>query len=78
MNIKPNKYYKRYYDAHYSIWCTDNKWIYKIAYKPENQPLRKYTKKEVWTIREFQDFVNIMDYNKIEEISKEDVFLELL
>ena len=78
IKIKPNSYYIRYYDDHYTIWSTDNKCAYVIAYKPENQPLIKYTKKEVWcTINRWQEYLNNISI-KIKEISKEDVFLELL
>jgi len=57
MKIKPNTYYKIYYNEDkewYDIVYTGNKWVYYIASK-----------------------YNDNNY-KIEEISKEDVFLELL
>ena len=79
IKIKPNSYYKGYYDAHYSIWCTDNKYAYCIARKFENGPLTLIKYSRWGTIKNFQDFINISAYyNKIEEISKEDLFLELL
>ena len=83
MKIKPNSYYKRYYNNyysdHYSIWYTGNKYAYIIARKYTNDPLVKLAKKEVWwTIEEWNKFINRSNYNKMEEISKGDVFLELL
>ena len=81
IKIKPRTYYKRYYhEDDYDIHYTGNKYVYIIAFKYKNHLLIKHTKKEVWgTIKNFQDFVNISAYyNKIEEISIEDVFLELL
>jgi len=79
ITIKPNTYYKRYYNINeYNIIYTDNKWVYIIAYKLGNQPLVKYDKKRGWgTIKRYQEFINDKNY-KIEELSKEDLFLELL
>jgi len=79
ITIKPNTYYKRYYNINvYDIIYTDNKWVYIIADKFNNIPLIKYDKKPGWgTIKRYQEFINDKNY-KIEEISKEDLFLELL
>ena len=76
MKIKPRTYYKRYYDKdEYDIVYTDNEWVYCITYK-YNGKLIKHDKKYKWgTIREW--YINSSDY-KLEEISKEDLFLELL
>ena len=81
MNLKPNTYYKCYYvhDLHeYDIMYIDNEWVYFIADMRINEPIYKYDKKYKWgTIREWQAYIN--RYNvKVEELSKEDVFLELL
>ena len=74
MKIKHNTYYKDEYDILY----TGTKWVYFIAYT-YNEELIKYDNRFKWcTIKKFQDFVNISTYNKIEELSKEDLFLELL
>ena len=79
IKIKPNSYYKRYYDDHYSIWCTDNKYAYCIARKFENGPLTLIKYKRRWgTVKYWQDYIHSNDYKKVEEISKEDLFLELL
>ena len=78
MKIKPRTYYKRYYDKdNYDILYTDNEWVYCIAYE-HNGKLIKYDNRIKWeTIREYQVYINSNDY-KLEEISKEDLFLELL
>jgi len=91
MKINPNTYYKIYYDDHYSIWCddhysiwcTDNECAYVMAYKFKNKPLEKCNKVlKRYPIDRWEEFLNIPDitfYNyNIGEISKEDVFLELL
>ena len=84
MIIKPNRYYKKKYytdSDDYDIHYTDDKWCYIIATKYRSHLLIKHTKKVWGTIKKFQDFVNISDYSdytKIEEMSKEDVFLEML
>ena len=84
--IKARTYYKIYYtetesiigDDHYIILYTGTKWVYIIAKKYYNKPLFKYDKKFKWDIiKHLQNSINIFNY-KIEEISKEDVFLELL
>ena len=74
MKLKHNTYYKRYYgnnSTFYDIWYIDNDGL--IVYI-----LGLRNKKYEWgTIKRYQEFIN--DYNyKIEEISKEDLFLELL
>jgi len=81
MKIKPNTYYKRYYTNsifEYDIKYTDKKYVYIIAEKEYDNPLDKFDKKFKWgTIKRYQRIINVNNYN-IEEISKEDVFLELL
>ena len=82
IKLKPRTYYKCYYvhdDLYeYDIMYTGTKHVYEIAYKHINEPLFKYDKKYTWgVINIWQDFMT--RYNiKIEELSKEDVFLELL
>jgi len=78
MKINPNTYYKISYNDNYNILYTNNEWIYKIAYKYKDKPLLKYDEKFKWgTINEWQEMIDKHSYN-IEEISKEEVFLELL
>ena len=82
MKFKPNTYYKNHFDdgdsTVYYILYTDTKCVYCIAYKTENQPLVKYDKHfNTGTIEMWQEHINHYFY-KIEEMSKEDVFLELL
>jgi len=79
MKLKPKTYYKRYYKGDwYAIYYTGNKWGYKIASKYNNNPLVKCKEKTRWkSIKKWQKEIN--DFGiKIEEISKEDLFLELL
>jgi len=82
MKIKVRTYYigHNYNENTYSILYTGNIYVYKIAMKYSTKPLIKYTKKEVWwTIEKWQDQINNhLNNYKIKEISKEDVFLELL
>ena len=79
MNIKPKMYYKRSctYDV-YSIYYIGVKYVYQLAYKNENSVLVKHNKKKkMGTIKDWKKRTN--HFNLIvEEISKEDVFLELL
>jgi len=81
MTIKPRTYYKRYNrnDIHcYSIYYTGRKNVYTVAYTTRFSCLRKTRKKLKWgTIEHWQ---HDTDYFKhiVEEVSKEDVFLELL
>ena len=83
--FKPNTYYKRYYISYkkdstqtYSILYTDDKCLYEIAFCSENKLLHKFNTKYVWgNIDYLQYHMNINKPN-IEELSKEDVFLELL
>ena len=81
MKIKPRTYYKIYYNEDkewYNIVYTGNKWVYEIASKYFDEPLTKYSKKPVWgNIKDFQKQITLGRYD-IEEISKEDLFLELL
>ena len=78
MKIKPRTYYKEFYDKDkYAILYTGTKWVYCRASK-YNGKLIKYDNRIKWeTIKELQDYINSSDY-KLEEISKEDLFLELL
>jgi len=85
MKIKPNTYYKRYsttsiYDYH--IWYTDNKSVYIIAVKSKNTTLYKMnTPHKIKNIKAVNDYINAgiaKPTMTLEEISKEDLFLELL
>jgi len=77
-NVKSRKYYKVCYNSSYYIVYTDEKHAYLIACKYNNEPLIKYDPKVNWgTIKGLQEFINHNNY-KIEEITKEDLFLELL
>ena len=54
------------------------KWGYLIADKYNNIPLIKYDKKIKWfTINDYQDYIDMYSI-KIKELTKEEVFLELL
>ena len=80
MKIKSDTYYKIYYheDNGYYILYTGNKWVYIIAKKYYNKPLEKHDKKRKWfTINDYQDYIDTRNI-KIEEVSKEDLFLEML
>ena len=88
IKLKPNTYYKDYYHTitdlgltpkmEYNIVYTDTKWVYIIADMRINEPIYKHDKKYKWgTIREWQENIDLYSI-KIEEMSKEDVFLELL
>ena len=82
ITINPNSYYKLYYDDHYTIWCTNNQWAYvmaRIYYKNKVVvTVGKYDKnEEFYTINRLQEYLNNTSI-KIKEISKGDVFLELL
>jgi len=83
MKVKSNRYYKRPYTDNgtvflYDIIYTDNKWVYIIAEKTYNKPLIKLNKKVKYSsINEYQDYIANGLIN-IQEMTKEDVFLELL
>jgi len=79
MKIKHNTYYKVYYDNdRYSIWCIDNEYIYYIAEQFGTDPLIKYDKRiKYGSIKNWQEHVHRNNY-KIEEMSKGDLFLEML
>ena len=81
IKLKPRTYYKDSYNTEYeeyTIIYTGNKWVYIIADKDKNKLLEKRNKKfNIATIEEWQHIINIYN-SKIEEMSKEDVFLELL
>ena len=78
MRIKSKTYYIRYYPTHFTIWYTGTKWVYAIARKYENEPLIKYNKKtKMYTRKYWQNVINVNNY-KTKELSKEDLFLELL
>ena len=86
MKIKPRTYYKIYHNHpnSYTILYTGNKWIYLIAEKKYDNPLVKYDKKFKWyTINSYQEFLNrasnvFIEHPTIKELTKEEVFLELL
>jgi len=91
MKIKPNTYYKIYYppytqkicNAKYAIYYTGYKWVYIIAKKYYNKPLVKIKKIKWIAINYYQNYITPYKSKndntlKIEELSKEDVFLELL
>jgi len=86
MKIKPYTYYKECYITdnikRYYLYITDTKYVYQIAYKykykDKDNPLIKYDEKlKCGTIREWQEDTNTHSYN-VKEISKGDVFLEML
>ena len=81
ITIKPRRYYKRYYNEDkewYDILYTGNKWVYIIAEKKYDNPLNKFDKKFKWQrIKKEQEYINTRNI-KIEEISNEDLFLEML
>ena len=80
MKIKPHTYYKDYFSdiKESNIIYTDAKMVYLIALVRINKPTIKLNKKLEWgTIKRYQRIINVNNYN-IEEISKEDLFLELL
>ena len=78
MKLKLNRYYKLCYITGYIVLYIDNKWCYRIAEKFGTKPLVTYNiKYRRATVNEWQEYINT--YNiKIEEMSKEDLFLELL
>ena len=74
MKLKPRTYYKIYNKTMYYIIYTGTRWVYVIAEHYNNKLLHRPNKKVKWgTLEEYNDY-----NNKIEEISKEDLFLELL
>ena len=79
MKLKPNKYYKIYYSKYeeiYSILYTDDTYIYNTAIKYSTGELHKFKKAKNWgTINDHNKLINKFE---IEEITKGDVFLELL
>ena len=83
MKIKPYKYYKEYYNENYhssgyNILYTDTKHVYVLAYIRKNMPFYKYSPKLLLgPIDHWQDCIDKYKY-KPEELSKADVFLELL
>jgi len=82
ITIKPNSYYKLYYYGYpnsYSLCHTNTTQMYKIAQKTGTyKPLYKFnTPLMCMTIENWQEYINT-HYIIIEEISKEDLFLELL
>jgi len=77
-NVKSRKYYVVIILYIKYVIITDEKHAYLIACKYNNEPLIKYDPKVNWgTIKGLQEFINHNNY-KIEEITKEDLFLELL
>ena len=82
MKLKPKTYYIENYgntkDECYNILYTGTKHVYSISNKHKNEPYIKYNKKYKWeTITRFQEDINKHNID-IKEISKGDVFLELL
>jgi len=81
MKIKPNRYYKECYKdnvVEYFIIYVDEKYVYLIACKYKDDPLYKYNTKHKWgTIEAWLNRSNKYRYS-IENITKEDIFLELL
>jgi len=80
ITIKPNSYYKDYFSdiKESNIIYTDAKMVYLIALVRINKPTIKLNKKLKWgSIKEWEMYITRRN-DKIEEISKEDVFLELL
>ena len=81
MKIEPNKYYKNYYSKYediYSILYTDDTYIYNTAIKYSTGVLHKFKKAKNWgTIKDHNKRINKFEIG-IEEITKGDVFLELL
>jgi len=78
MKIKPRTYYKRYYLTNgYKIFYTGNKYVYYIA-DVYNNITRKNYKKHKWIeIAYWQETIDKSN-EKLIELSKEDLFLELL
>jgi len=75
---KHGSYYKMYYNNdEYNILYVGNMWTYKIAYK-YNSELIIHDNRIKWdSIEAWQSHINKYT-SKVEEISKEDLFLELL
>jgi len=83
MNIKPYSYYKDYYtyrNLGYSIIYTDGKMVYEIAYtlyvNGENILCKHDITLDIGTVEECKQ--KNLNTNLLKEISKEDLFLELL
>ena len=79
LTLKPNTYYKLYYKTgNFDVIYIDNEWVYEVAYKYTYSQLHKYDKYIQWTsIKNVLEKIQKNNY-KIEEISKEELFLELL
>jgi len=79
MKVKPRTYYKKYYTSDwYAIYYTGNKHVYSIAETSLNKALIKYNKRRYWTTIKYWQYYIKHQHIKVEEISKEDLFLELL
>ena len=79
IKIKPYRYYKRSYDyGVYSIYYIGVKYVYQLAYKNRNSVLVKHNKKKkIGTIKDWKKRTN--HFNLIvEELTKNEAFLELL
>jgi len=83
MKIKPNTYYKEYVDEvdendnEYYIMYTGTTVVYEIARTINNQ-IYKHNKKIKWdTIKKWKQFITDCT-TRLEELTKDDVFLELL
>jgi len=86
IKIKPKKYYKQYYTIlkrGYTILYTGTTWVYAIAYTTRSNDWKKNIiikcdkKCKHNTIKHLQRNI-ISKHIIIEELSKEDLFLELL
>ena len=78
MKLKPRTHYKIYNKTVYYIIYTGTRWVYVIAEHRNNKLLHRPNKKVKWgSIKQWQDFIT-QGHNKTEELSKNDLFLELL
>ena len=91
VKLKRNTYYKRkythftYYDYDYSIYYVSTKWVYEIAYKRKGtytiekniKPIKYMTVEHLEHLM-LKGYLRDINYKNIEELSKADVFLELL
>jgi len=82
MNIKDKTYYIKYYDKDresYNIWYIDNEYAYIVATKYKNDVRAKNKHNTRWgSLKRLKGYLRDINYKNIEELSKADVFLELL
>jgi len=82
MNIKDKTYYIKYYDKDresYNIWYIDNEYAYIVASKYKNDVRAKNKHNTRWgSLKRLKGYLRDINYKNIEELSKADVFLELL